>query len=322
MSVTQVSTEKIYKPAKEFGISEGSINDNQAKSELSHTPDLYAPPNTRIYTWIFSLFIVAAIYVGWNVREYEIMVAESGLGYALGIIGGLFMLMLLLYPLRKKIRLMRQLGTTRFWFKAHMILGILGPVLILFHANFSTGSMNSNVALVSMLLVAVSGIIGRYVYTKIHYGLYGKRESLKDLRSALEKSKRGLFVVFGYAPKLRHHLQSFDAAVTTSSPNILYSVISIFLIGLRIWWNYIVMLVGLRRALKVTALRSGWTDNVLKKHKKDAHRYVAAYLLLVKKIVLFSFYERLFAKWHIFHLPLFIMLVMTGLVHVVSVHMY
>jgi hypothetical protein len=232
------------------------------------------------------------------------------------------MLMLLLYPLRKKIRLMRQLGAIKYWFKAHMLLGVLGPVLILFHANFSIGSTNSNIALMSMLLVAVSGIVGRYIYTKIHYGLYGKRESLKELQSALEKSKRGLVVVFGYAPKLRHHLHSFEATVTTSSPNILYGIISIFFIGLRILWNYIVMLVGLRRALQVTALREGWTDNVLKKHKKDAHRYIATYLLLVKKIVLFSFYERLFAKWHVFHLPLFIILVITALVHVVSVHMY
>ena len=322
MSVTQVSTEKIYKPVKGFGISKGSINDKQVKSELSHSPDMYAPPSTGRFSWLFTLCILSIIYVGWNIREYDILVAESGLGYALGIIGGSFMLMLLLYPFRKKIRLLRQLGATKYWFKTHMILGILGPVLILFHANFSTGSMNSNVALVSMLLVAVSGIIGRYVYTKIHYGLYGKRESLKDLQSALEKSKRGLVVVFDYAPKLRHHLQSFDAAVTNSSPNILYGLISILFIGLRARWNYIVMLVRLRRALKVTALRAGWTDNVLKKNKKDAHRYVAAYLLLIKKIALFSFYERLFAKWHVLHFPLFIILVITGLVHVVSVHMY
>ena len=322
MDVTQVSTEKVYKPVKESGMSGGSINDNKGKSELSHTPNLYEPTSSGLSSWLFTLVILSIVYVGWNVRAYEILVAESGLGYALGIIGGSSMLMLLLYPLRKKVRFMRQWVPTKYWFKAHMILGILGPVLILFHANFSIGSTNSNIALMSMLMVAASGIVGRYMYTKIHYGLYGKRESLKELQSVLEKSKRGLVVVFGYDPKLRHHLQSFDTAVTTSSPNILYGIISILFIGLRIWWKYIVMLVGLRRALKVTALSEGWTDNVLKKHKKDAYRYIATYLLLVKKIVLFNFFERLFAKWHVFHLPLFIMLVITGLVHVVSVHMY
>ena len=150
----------------------------------------------------------------------------------------------------------------------------------------------------------------------------GIKEVYEKLANDIEKSNRGLVVVFDYAPNLRHHLRSFETAVTTPSPNILYGIIRILFIVFRVRWNYILMLVRLRRALKVTALRSGWTDNVLKKHKKDAHRYVAAYLLLVKKIVLFSFYERLFAKWHIFHLPLFIMLVITGLVHVVSVHMY
>lgn len=322
MDVTQVSTERIYKPVKEFGISESSINDNPVKSVLSRAPDLYAPPSTGLFSWLFTLFILSIVYVGWNFRGYEILVAESGLGYALGIIGGSFMLMLLLYPLRKKTRLMRQLGGIKYWFKAHMILGVLGPVAILFHANFNIGSMNSNIALISMLLVALSGIVGRYFYTKIHYGLYGKRENLKDLQDALEKNKKGLRLVFKYAPKLKDRLHIFEAAIISSSPDLLSGASRIFLIGLKTWWNYIVMLVGLRRALQVTALRAGWTDNVLKKHKKDAQRYIATYLMLVKKIALFSFYERLFSKWHIFHLPLFIMLVITGLVHVVSVHMY
>ena len=36
----------------------------------------------------------------------------------------------------------------------------------------------------------------------------------------------------------------------------------------------------------------------------------------------FSFYERLFGLWHILHLPIFFMMILSALVHVLAVHMY
>jgi uncharacterized membrane protein YidH (DUF202 family) len=50
------------------------------------------------------------------------------------------------------------------WFRLHVILGVAGPVLILFHCNFRLGALNSNVALFSMGAVVASGVIGRYLY--------------------------------------------------------------------------------------------------------------------------------------------------------------
>ena len=43
------------------------------------------------------------------------------------------------------------------WFRLHMLLGIAGPVLIIFHSNFKLGALNSNVAFITMLVVATSG---------------------------------------------------------------------------------------------------------------------------------------------------------------------
>jgi len=40
--------------------------------------------------------------------------------YWLGVAGGTGMLMLFLYPLRKRWRAMREIGSTRFWFALHM----------------------------------------------------------------------------------------------------------------------------------------------------------------------------------------------------------
>ena len=64
------------------------------------------------------------------------------------------MLLLLIYPLRKRFQHSSIfIFSTKNWFKLHMVLGVFGPLLILYHSNFSLGSTNSNVALGSMLLM-------------------------------------------------------------------------------------------------------------------------------------------------------------------------
>jgi hypothetical protein len=130
------------------------------------------------------------VYIGWVGREGREISAGDGLGYWLGIIGGTLMLALLMYSLRKRIPLLRNLGPTRHWFRMHMSLGIVGPIIILYHSNFQVGSINSQVALYCTLLVAASGIVGRYFYAKIHNGLYGSSASLRQLVRTAEVSRQ------------------------------------------------------------------------------------------------------------------------------------
>ncbi|HMA73173.1 MAG TPA: hypothetical protein VKP67_17080 [Xanthobacteraceae bacterium] len=130
---------------------------------------------------IFATALVAVLWISWLNRDDSGLTPESGAGYWLGIVGSSLMVLLLLYPLRKRVRFLRLLGTVAFWFRAHMVLGILGPTLILLHANFRLGSINSNVALAAMLVVATSGIIGRYLYGKIHLGLYGRKAVVREI---------------------------------------------------------------------------------------------------------------------------------------------
>jgi hypothetical protein len=50
--------------------------------------------------------------------------------------------------------------------------------------------------------------------------------------------------------------------------------------------------------------------------------FVRGHLRKVRRVAEFGSYERLFALWHVFHLPFFYMLVITALIHVLAVHMY
>src|SRR6267154_5558723 len=99
------------------------------------------------------------------------------------------MLALLVYPARKRMPSLAALGTPRAWFKIHMVMGVVGPVCILYHSVYRLGAANSNVALISMLIVAGSGLIGRYLYGRIHHGLYGRAANLKELREEAARLK-------------------------------------------------------------------------------------------------------------------------------------
>ncbi|MBK9655894.1 MAG: hypothetical protein IPO66_10680 [Rhodanobacteraceae bacterium] len=87
---------------------------------------------------------------------------DSDFAYWLGVVGGSAMLTLLLYPLRKRLDRYLSFGRLRYWFSGHMVLGIAGPVLILLHCKLSLGSLNAKVAFWSMVVVAASGIVGRF----------------------------------------------------------------------------------------------------------------------------------------------------------------
>jgi len=272
--------------------------------------------------WLFYGCVVAALYWGWSIRDEGYLTAESGPGYALGIVGGSLMLLLLLYPLRKRVRGMRRWLHVRHWFRIHMLFGILGPVFILLHSGFRLGSTNGSVALVSMLIVAFSGLIGRYFYSKIHYGLYGSRANFEELKLSSEVGMLRMGFMLEFSPALSRRVQSFHAAAMAPSMNVVHGILRILLMGLWTRWAYFSISSRLSHALDLEAQRRGWTRKMRDKQARIARRHLSSYLSIARKVVELNFYERLFSLWHVLHLPLFVMLVITGVGHVIAVHMY
>ena len=164
------------------------------KVKVSGTSKVRGNKLDILYMTIFYAVVCFVIYAGWCFREYELITAERGTGYYFGIIGVVLMLLLAVYPMRKRIPALAFLGGNVLWFWLHMVFGIVGPVFILFHANFGLGSLNSNMALLSMIIVAVSGIVGRYIYVRFHYGLTERIVSLTELRDDLEQEKEELSI--------------------------------------------------------------------------------------------------------------------------------
>ncbi|HEY9051970.1 MAG TPA: transcriptional regulator [Gammaproteobacteria bacterium] len=288
--------------------------------EKALKPDLSNYSNV-ISTIINVVVVLLLIIFGFALKEEELLTAENGLGYALGIIGGSMMLLLVIYPIRKRMKTARYMGSVRLWFRIHMIFGVAGPLAILYHSNFSTGSMNSTVALFCMIIVASSGVVGRYFYSKIHYGLYGKKADMSGLIKSIEKEEGKLLVIYNIAPELKDQLKQFQNALHVSL-TLGDSVKRFFVLGTKVRLAGLILPFKLNRKITGHARKYQWTPLHTKRFKKLVKMHIRYYLQATLRVCEFSIYERLFALWHTFHLPLFIMMIVTGIIHVVAVHMY
>jgi hypothetical protein len=276
-----------------------------------------ARPARRSFAPLGFALTLLALLLGWLLPTQRLLTPQRGLGYALGIVGGSMMLALLIYPLRKRVAALRVLGGIRPWFRVHMILGIVGPVLILYHANFSTGATNSNVALACMLVVAGSGVIGRYLYARIHHGLYGHKATLEEIRSQAERL-RASGAGGRMLPQLHPLLEQAEARIARGVPGVPSPVTAWLHFRLERWrvQRY------LTRGLKAAAASSAVVAEHADAFAVSARRYVDQRLDTARRIAEFAACEKLFALWHVLHMPLFFMLLIAGIVHVVAVHVY
>lgn len=290
---------------------------NESKYDQFHAPAI-----THAAAPLFLLLAAAAVAAGWLLKAEGLYTAKEGLGYFLGIIGSVCMLLLLLYPLRKNLRFMRSWGTVKHYFRLHMVLGVAGPVLILFHANFRLHAVNSNVALFSMLVVAASGLFGRFIYTKIHHGLYGRRLSLKELQSLCGISRAELEHELDISPLVKQHLEQFEAEELARSRGLVLRLWRLLPLWRRAYRVRHQAVHDLKQDLKRRASEERWPRGELARRLRHDRDLIGLYVRAVCRTAEFSIYERVFSMWHVVHVPLFFMMVITAVVHVVAVHLY
>lgn len=266
---------------------------------------------------MFAIVVFIAV-AGFVLPTHRYITPERGVGYVLGIAGGSMMLLLLLYPARKRLRWLGFIGTVKRWFQAHMVLGVAGPLCVLFHANFSLGAANSNVALWSMIVVAGSGLVGRYFYARIHHGLYGTRATLGELTAAAARLHDQIGSM-SFLPQLARRLDETEAAML--DPRTPWP-----LRPLLVPWRQRRARRQLRRyvttALQVAARESATLASHRKRLTAAACNYIERRLQATRRVAELESFERLFSWWHVLHLPLFLMLMIAGVVHVIAVHVY
>jgi hypothetical protein len=262
------------------------------------------------------------LFFGFHAHLERYITPQRGLGYGLGITGGSLMLLLLLYSARKRLGWLRWMGSIPAWFDVHMAFGIIGPVLVLFHSNFKLGATNSNVALFCMLTVAGSGVVGRYIYTRLHANLEGHEESLEQLKAAgTRMASQPTSVEF--LPALLEALGRIEKRWIEAPRNPIWRLPHLLTGALRAAIARWRMRVEIRRAVE-RAQRSG--SALIAAHSQRLARVVEFYarrrLDAGRRITEYQLYSKLFSLWHVLHLPLFFMLLIAGIVHVVAINIY
>jgi hypothetical protein len=241
----------------------------------------------------------------------------SDLTYGLGLVGGSMLLVLLLYPLRKRLPFLQRLGALKHWFRVHMACGICGPVLIVLHSGFHVGSLNALVALSCMILVATSGLVGRFIYRRIHRGLYGRRTTQREAEEALARDLAALSPQVRDVPAVKMEIERFGEAAAHHPRTAVARTVHFIALGSR-----------RRRARRrvrhaIAASAIGHAHDAGARARLD--RLVATAdeaLLALQRTAQFAAYERLFALWHVLHVPFVYMLGISAVVHVVAVHAY
>jgi hypothetical protein len=271
---------------------------------------------------VFSVAVLVLLFAGWYLPTERYITPKRGIGYALGIIGGSMMLLLLLYSARKHVRWLKFLGPTVRWFRYHMLLGVLGPLCILYHANFGLGAANSNVALFSMLTVAGSGLIGRYIYSRIHHGLYGSKLSLGELKTGAD-GLRAHSGAFGFLPELVSRLENVERKILAAGPHLpVLGVAKLAVVALIVIESRWQLRGYIRRGLRAAARTSPAIAAERKRLRRTAFTYIDKRLAATRRVAGFQAYERLFSLWHALHIPLLFILIAAGIVHVIAVNVY
>ena len=122
--------------------------------------------NRELWLALIAMLLITLLYL-FVTSYYSTIPSASGFfGHALGIVG--FILMLLtetLYSWRKRSRSARW-GRMASWLRFHIFTGLVGPYMVLLHTSWKFNGLAGIVTLFTLIIV-LSGIIGRYIYTAI-----------------------------------------------------------------------------------------------------------------------------------------------------------
>ena len=291
-------------------------------------------PKSKDHMWgVFILVVAIVTTIGYFIVSPQALYKPGDdIGYNLGLAGGLMMLTLLLYPLRKRVKFLGNVGLLPTWFKWHMVLGILGPLTIIFHSTYHvyipyfhpTGSVNAAVAMYCMFLVSGSGTFGRFFYTKIHHGLYGRQASVNELKAELEQSG-DVKSKFSFAPEIERKLDAFRTEAEANAQAGKLGLGRFIAIGVQTAMLSRALVKELHAVMQAQAQEKNFTPAQMKSMEGMFVEYkelITSYLKAVRDASQFHTYERLFSYWHIFHIPLVYMMVFSGFYHVLAVHMY
>lgn len=249
--------------------------------------------------------------------KHEWLRPSGTIGLKLGILGTILFFIIFLYALRKLIPWLGRIGTARHWMDFHVIAGVTAPIVIAFHASFKFQGI-AGAAFWIMLAVALSGIVGRYLYAQIPRSLTAVELSLSDLSSGEHELAGAL---------LDQHLYSetqLTRALRVPSREHIRRIGALAAIGEMIVLDLALpfRIAGLRRASSgfSAKLRSlGGLFSAGDPEVESIVQIVRQKARLSKRIVFLDQTHKVFHLWHVIHRPFSYAFAILAIIHIAVV---
>ncbi|HEX6105150.1 MAG TPA: hypothetical protein VFZ26_06160 [Gemmatimonadales bacterium] len=278
-----------------------------------------APPARRAFPWrgllVASAPLVGVCLVG--IPYYLLPMAErvrhpfhpwlrpSGyVGQTAGLLALALMLFLWLYPVRKRYRWLGFTGSVARWLDLHVFAALTLPLVAAIHAAWRFGGI-IGLGFWAMFVVWLSGIVGRYLYTRIPRG----RAGLELTREEIAAEQRRLLSRVAEQTGLDLALLERTLAVRPAPADA--------------GW------LGTLRQLAADDLDRRRAARALRKllqarspagrpprHIREAMRLARREMALTQQARLLDATQRVFRLWHVAHRPVAIGALVAVLIHV------
>ncbi len=263
--------------------------------------------NRELWAAFFAIIIITLVYL-FVMSQLGGIPAASGLfGHGLGIIGFIMMLMTeILYSWRKRSRSAKW-GRMSSWLRFHIFTGLVGPYMVLLHSSWKFNGL-AGIVMVLTVIIVLSGIVGRYIYTAIPRTADGTEIEAYELEHQIAELEVTLKVWRESQPEIT---QAFSFAIQEETPIAQDSVLallgrSILEIGnqIKLWQA--------RRQLKASyRIKAGELSQFLRR-KRILQRQISSLILA----------RRLLSLWHAVHIPIGVALFSTSFFHMVGAIYY
>ncbi len=218
-----------------------------------------------------------------------------------GYIGTALMAISAMYPMMRRFRGFRLVASNTMWFDFHMMAGVVGPMFILLHSALKLDNWVS-AAFWCMVIVVVSGVIGRYLYTQVPDLLNGRElEELDHERAIARLRGQHALAVQVAERELAKHRANCDRLVDAGLMRVLLWIMAEDV--RRIFRRF-----GRRRRLRKT----GAPRAVV----KELGRRTGRMMLIDRRRVLASRAQLLLHSWKLVHVPFTIFLVAISALHI------
>ncbi len=234
--------------------------------------------------------------------DYAEMKPSGTFSHGLGIVGATMITVgVALYSSRKRIRSLWNLGKLSSWLEFHIFLCLVGPVLVIYHTTFKAGGIAA-ISLWTMLSVAASGIVGRFLYVLIPRNIKGSELSAQQINEEFDR----IGAVLRESELGTRLLRDVDKQFSNiKRPETLRETVTTYFSLMKSKWR-------VRRAVRQLLSKSDLPAGVAKTLYKAASSRAS----LIQRSIILLQAEKLFYYWHAIHLPFSVIMFITLAVHI------